>query len=552
MGAVYLAHDTKFGEEVALKVAAAMGGAYERFKQRFIREARIGNRLGRASGFVRAFDWGELAGGRLYLAMDLVPGAGPLDLSSGPLGERLQRLAVAAVLVGRAHREGIVHRDLKPENLLQSKDGSLSLSDFGLAKLVGEGDDPAGDPTNVDLTTSHVGMGTPRYMAPEQFEDARGVDQRADVYSLGVMLYRALTGAFPYDGSSPYAYVSLHTRVRMGERPPPRPRDLDETLPQALDDLCAAAIALDPDARLESADALVEGLEAALEAPLQHPPAARPAASFEPPARTGRHSPPRRKRLLEIRPPDAIPEGLSPGDAHGTYRWARDGSLLVWIPPGSVRLGAKGPPAAADEAPRFRAELTQGFFLGLTPVRRDQFAAYLAARGVPPASEPDRGALPQVGVDWHTAVDYCRWAGLRLPTEAEWEYAARGVDDRPYPWGEEPPSPERCVWSGHPALGGEGPAVVGSHPGGASPFGCLDMAGSVWEWVADVYGRYSRWVKSDPQGPDPDGPNALRVARGGSYSVGPDHCRTTTRRAFPPGLQTPSLGFRVALDPSLR
>ncbi len=203
MGAVYLAWDQKFDRPVALKVAEPGAMNVEHFKARFRREARIGDFLGRSPGFVRALDWGELPGSRLYLAMDLVPYARTLDLCSGGIHERLARLAGAAELVARAHARGVIHRDLKPANFLVGTDGSVFLADFGLAKRVGE--DQSDDPlvSSTFTTRTGIGFGTPDFMAPEQFEDAKTADMRADVYSLGVMLFFALTGDLPFKGKAP-------------------------------------------------------------------------------------------------------------------------------------------------------------------------------------------------------------------------------------------------------------------------------------------------------------------------------------------------------------
>jgi serine/threonine protein kinase len=255
MGSVFVAQDEKFRERVALKVAAASGEVYQQFKARFGREARIGNRLGRSSGVVRAFDWGELDDGfRLYLAMDLVEKARPLDLSSGSLEERLARLYTASCIVGEAHEQGVVHRDLKPPNLLMNQRGHILLTDFGLAKVPGEE-----EVLQVEVTHTQMAMGTPRYMPPEQFEDAKHVDARADVYALGVMLYHALTGSYPYEGEATTVWRSQNL-VLEGRRPPPRPQDVVPDTPDELDELCARALALNLDARLGSVHELCEGL----------------------------------------------------------------------------------------------------------------------------------------------------------------------------------------------------------------------------------------------------------------------------------------------------
>src|SRR5581483_6989209 len=113
MGSVFVARDEKFGTRIALKVAQASGALYDDFKARFVREARLGNRLGQSErGFVRALDWGEIDATTLYLAMDLVEGARPLDLESGSLAQKLGRLREGARLVALAHANGVVHRDL--------------------------------------------------------------------------------------------------------------------------------------------------------------------------------------------------------------------------------------------------------------------------------------------------------------------------------------------------------------------------------------------------------------------------------------------------------
>lgn len=520
MGAVYLARDAR-GGRVALKVIAAVGPGRDQTRRRFEREARIGERLGRLAGFVRAHAWGDHGEIHLYLALDLVEGARPLDLKGGALRVRLERFERAARLVARAHAEGVVHRDLKPANLLQGSDGAIWLSDFGLAKLAGEGEALAAeDPTELDLTASRAALGTPRYMAPEQFADARRVDARADVYSLGVMLFYALTGAFPYEARGVGEYVAHHTRVALGQRPAPRPRERSARVAAALDDLCAQALAVDPERRLPSVEALLAAL----------------AAARSRPARAARSRPRRRD---EAQP--SLPEGVVPGEAAGELINVRDGSRLAWVPPASFRMGSKDPGAADDERPLHRVELTRGFLIGLTPVTAGQLARWREATGAPAPGEAPGPEHPAVNVSWAEAEAYCRWAGLALPTEAQWELAARGPGGRRFPWGDEEPRPELCVWADHPEAAA-GPGPVGRRPAGASPYGCLDMAGLVWEWTADWYDTYTRWVKTDPTGP-PAG--MFKVARGGSYSAPAAHCRASARRLVLPTLRAGNLGFRV-------
>ncbi|MBX3467257.1 MAG: SUMF1/EgtB/PvdO family nonheme iron enzyme [Planctomycetes bacterium] len=227
-------------------------------------------------------------------------------------------------------------------------------------------------------------------------------------------------------------------------------------------------------------------------------------------------------------------------------------------------MGARDDAAEEAEGPPHRVELTRGFFIARTPVTWAQYERFCqdSGRDLPGrafetvadvrAAADDPLVLagpdhPVFNVTWEDAQAYCWWAGLRLPTEAEWELAARGDDGRPYPWGTAPPDPTRLNAREHPEWGGRSTSPVGALPAGASPFGALDLAGNVWEWVEDAWERYRRQARTDPL---VKGETAsLRVARGGSWNTPAAHCRTTTRRPMPRSGRITNLGFRVALSP---
>jgi formylglycine-generating enzyme required for sulfatase activity len=162
----------------------------------------------------------------------------------------------------------------------------------------------------------------------------------------------------------------------------------------------------------------------------------------------------------------------------------------------------------------------------------------------------DRGDdFPISCVSWHQASAFCAWEGKRLPTEAEWESAARGYDARPFPWGDAAASCELAVWAENGVLGcgTHAPFPVGSKPGGASPFGALDMAGNLWEWTADWFeDGHASMTTVNPGGPQS---GDQRVVKGGSWDdvYGADVLASFWRSSNPPDSRGGHLGFRCAM-----
>ena len=205
-----------------------------------------------------------------------------------------------------------------------------------------------------------------------------------------------------------------------------------------------------------------------------------------------------------------------------------------------------------DERP-YRLVYLDSYYVDETPVTNAQFEAFLAdaKRKAPPnfrarAKEPAWARLPVSYVTWSDAEAYARWALRRLPTEAEWEKAARGVDGRTYPWGETAPEPGRHASFGEGAL----PSPVDQHPESASAYGVLDLSGNVWEWCQDQYDQ-DFYPRSSPRNPlCAGGDPRYRVARGGAVGYSAFTLRTTYRGWNLPETRALSYGFRCAVDAS--
>jgi len=244
----------------------------------------------------------------------------------------------------------------------------------------------------------------------------------------------------------------------------------------------------------------------------------------------------------------------SPTPMHERMVTGRDGAPMVLVPAGEFLMGNQ----AEEDAPPHRVyldsfyidryEVTNGRYLKFVEATRHRAPQHV----VDPQYDLWAGAtltqgvadLPVVNVDWSDADAYCRWAGKRLPTEAEWEKAARGTDSRIYPWGNEAPSPVRLNfsrrWQGVHTL-----QPVGNYEAGNSPYGAQDMAGNVWEWVGDWYdaGAYAAGPARNPQGPSS---GSSKILRGGSWTNSADTVRSTHRREEDADMRNSDSGFRCA------
>ncbi|GIV95613.1 MAG: hypothetical protein KatS3mg057_0270 [Herpetosiphonaceae bacterium] len=485
----------------------------------FIQEAQLLARL-RHPNLVRVIDYFVDQRGQ-FLVMEYVRGK---DFSQLMISAR-GRLPVEQVIEWgmeicavldylHQQRPPVIHRDIKPSNLKLSPNGEVIVIDFGIAKVQRPG----------HATRRAAKAYTSGYSPLEQYLD-KGTDERSDLYALGATLYHLLGGVPPQEATDRAAGTPLTPLIH--RRP-----DVPPGIAAAIE----AALALRPEDRPTSAREFSQMLERAMQAALASPvdvvwPGTQPA-------------------VMHIRQPAEPPSAQRIERRADSIIWHSDGKEMVLVAAGTFTMGSEdGDP---DEQPLHHVDLPS-FWIDRFPVTNAEYARFIAATGhrppehwhglQPPAGMEDE---PVVGVSWDDARTYALWAGKRLPSEAEWEKAARWDPAlgraRRYPWGDEW-DPQRC----NSREAGAGAIVpIGIYtPQGDSPCGAGEMAGNVWEWTQSLYRPYPYHPGDGRERPEGSG---LRVVRGGSWSASAAFVRAANRNVSAPSNVDPEIGFRCAVD----
>jgi len=405
MGIVYETVDPVIGRTVAVKTIRIEASPDSGFLlERLFREARSAGGLAHP-GIVIIFDVGR-DGDVAYIAMERVDGPTlEARLASNPTPSHpvlLDILRQTAAALDHAHENGIVHRDIKPANIMLHKGKVVKVTDFGIAKI---------QDTQHHTRTGMI-LGTLAYMSPEQIT-AKPVDGRSDQFSLAVLAFRMLTGGMPFRGEDP---GSLVHQIVYEERP--SATKANPKLPSVADQVLQRALAKHPKDRYRSCGEFVAALDAALKAEprLKMPdPIPLPAPRHTP------AQPPRTPRLYVASAPPIESAGPKLGDIKVN---PKDGLRYVWIPPGTFIMGCSpgDDECYDDEKPPHQVTITKGFWIGQTEVTQEAYQRVIGAN--PSHFRGDE--LPVENVNWNEARAYCVAVGMRLPTEAEWEYAARG------------------------------------------------------------------------------------------------------------------------------
>lgn len=371
----------------------------------------------------------------------------------------------------------------------------------------------------------------------------------ATAVMLTAVLSIALTTAVPAPANEPVTPKSegVQTPPPAPAPPKPKPPEGEAKPPAAKPPAPADTNGKDAtQAKPEAGPAKPESTPTPAPAPAPAPPAP-PAA--KPKAAEGEPKPP-------VKSPPAAANGSTPSTAKQvpapplpTEITGKDGAPMVLIPAGEFAMGSdKGDD---DEQPIHRVFI-DSFYIDKFEVTNGRFAKFVEAIQIePPWGFKDK-ETPVVHIDqpvrwvnWMDAMGYCLWAGKRLPTEAEWEKAARGTDGRMYPWGNETPTPAHAVFG--LKEGADTVSAIGNRDKGKSPYGVHDMAGNLYEWTIDWYDEqfYSKNPAINPRGP---AEGAAKVQRGGSYTNAPYRLRSTFRTKGDPTEHDPNVGFRCAQD----
>jgi formylglycine-generating enzyme required for sulfatase activity len=535
----------------------------------------------------------EVENGHPYFVQEVVRGGTLADRLKSekhlPLDEVRRIGDAAAETLAAAHGKGVPHGDLRPASVILCDDGSIRVTDFGVGKVVSDYafkamEGGGGGKQNVAM-----------YRSPEVLR-SDVPDAKGDLFALGCLLLETATGT----RHLPDGYKASCAKPRQGypfKDPCEGHADLDEGLGRVIRKLLAPHPA-DRFADASAAAAAIRGepfvpvkvLKPGEEPPplpaeeVEEAPAAAPVYLK---AEKHRTNPlpfvvalaalgafgfylwklnQRVPQVIEDKPPPEKPFEAAPpvftdlpaprdSDLRGVvfpervvstdgHIWSLyDGAELVFVPAGECVVGRAG--GAEDERPECRPLLAP-YLVDRHEVTVMQFRRFceFTSRTMPaqPATSGDRH--PVVNVTWNDAQAYAKWARRRLPTEAEWEKAARGAKGLAYPWGDED---DPANLNG-PGIGDgfEELAPTASFLKGQSPYGLLDVAGNVWEWCGDFYGPDS-YASMAPQNPKGPASGEDRIVRGGSYLLGGPPTRITFRNHAPPAYRYHDLGFRCAV-----
>lgn len=597
-GTVYKARDLVLDRLVAIKVLHPNLVNDPLFLSRFKQEAQIAAQIEHAN-LVPIYDFGEIDG-HFFIVMGYMPGGSLKELlkKEGPLKKEraLEILDQIGKGLAYAHKRGVIHRDLKPGNILFDDGGVARISDMGFAKLLhSEG--------SGSMSTSGGLVGTPAYIAPEVWKDASATTA-VDVYSAACILVEMLSGKPLFDGDSTPSVMLKHFEPLKlpGNLPDGWKPIIENALEKepnqrtsSTEEIVRSLRAVDegtfrPTTKSKNYEHQKKEKSKKAEDHFEQKgtkqkdqkiptltlagiplivliaiyfvfrsgvftPQPKPTATSQPQLTQTFVAVVEMQNSTEVAAspqpsPTAEPLPTPTLGIGSVMIRERDNMEMVYVPEGSFEMGSEK--GQQDEKP-VRQIYLDSYWIDKYEVTNAQYALCVEDIGCTEPIHtnsysqpqyfynPTFGNYPVVYITWEQALDYCTWAGGDLPTEAQWEKAARGTDGRIYPWGNTAPDTRKANYGV-----GNDTMVVGSYPDSASPYGALDMAGNAWEWVRDWYWTYDASETKNPVGPDS---GISRVLRGGWWDTQTKFLRTSYRVSGLPTTTYYNYGVRCVQSP---
>ncbi|UCH94555.1 MAG: SUMF1/EgtB/PvdO family nonheme iron enzyme [Candidatus Aminicenantes bacterium] len=497
--------------------------------------------------------------GQYFIVMEYIEGNSLEQILAESKEGKLKETEVIDIMQQMAqglketHKNNVIHRDIKPANIMVTPEGQVKILDFGISYQV--------TLSMTELVGEHQWIGTWPYMAPEQLTTLYGRENnQVDLWGLGVTIYQLLSGDLPFTNKDQIKDINE------------KPYEL-EGVSNELRNIVIKCLEKDRKRRWKNMVEVLVALKS-ISNRTQKPVKKK---RIEPIDNKPPSGPVTKKKKI---PRDKNEDFLHVQGAKKVYKNKQgfmeadygDGIIMVYIPPGEFKMGSND---YNDEKPTHTVYL-DGYWIGKYEVTVNQFKIFVNDIGYVTEAEISGGAYawtglirkkwkqkkginwknpgfeqednhPVVCVTWNDVNKYCKWLSwkkgltFKLPTEAQWEKAARGTGSRKYPWGKKKPDETLANFATNITT------PVDSYPKGASPYGLLDMAGNVWEWCRDWYDE--NYYQSSPD-KNPTGPKSGkdRVLRGGRWDVKAVSLRCANRVCGEPSVRSFYVGFRLSQD----
>jgi serine/threonine protein kinase len=520
MATVYLAHDNKFDTNVAIKVLNKEFVHNDNIRKRFLAEAKNMFKMSHPN-IIKVTDLID-EGDTVAFVMEHIEGETLKEYleRKGKLSDAEIKNLFSQMLeaVGYVHEQNLVHRDIKPSNFMITPKGQIKLLDFGIAKTI--------DVTSAEYTQTGTGvqMGTPMYMSPEQVKSSKEVSHITDIYSLGVVLWQMVMGEKPYD-TNELSLPEIQVNI------------IKENLPNTssiFDDIIQKATQKHSEQRFQNILAFQDAIKHPIKSSdLEQTIVNSKTLAEEETVVVQSNKRANSVKLSEISPTskkESITNHLPPLQEN-----KQSLNKLIYIGIGVIlvvlclllfkekydesEINEFGLEVKTFSDANIRAVKIPGkdYYVSETEVTRAQFEAFINATGQQP------GNHPVIDVSFHDAVAFAQWAGGRLPTEEEWEHAAKGGQNFTYA-GSNNIDEVACYYDNssnktHP--------VKGKKPNG---YGLYDMTGNVWEWT-------NSWYYDNSQ--------SESVLRGGCWNSYAEYCRLANRSNSNLANRSNDIGFRV-------